>query len=40
MSTVWGSNIKITIFGESHSSAIGVVIDNLPAGVPLDIAEI
>lgn len=40
MSAVYGSNIKITIFGESHSSAIGVVIDNLPAGVPLDMAEI
>lgn len=40
MSTVWGSNIKITIFGESHSEAIGVVIDNLPAGVKLNINEI
>lgn len=39
-STVWGSNIKITIFGESHSSAIGVVIDNLPAGMELDMEEI
>lgn len=40
MSTVWGSKIKLTIFGESHSEAIGVVIDNLPAGVKLDIDEI
>ncbi|MDE7070450.1 MAG: chorismate synthase [Clostridia bacterium] len=40
MSTVWGSNIKIAIFGESHSEAIGVVIDNLPAGLTLDMAEI
>ena len=40
MSTVWGSKIKLTIFGESHSEAIGVVIDNLPAGIKLDIDEI
>lgn len=35
-SAVWGDKIKITIFGESHSEAIGVVIDNLPAGASLD----
>lgn len=40
MSTVWGNRIKITVFGESHSEAIGVVIDNLPAGVGLDMQEI
>lgn len=40
MSTTWGSKIKITVFGESHSEAIGVVIDNLPAGISLDMAEI
>lgn len=40
MSTVWGNKIKLTIFGESHSEAIGVVIDNLPAGISLDMQEI
>ena len=40
MSAVWGDKIKITIFGESHSEAIGVVIDNLPSGVVLDMQEI
>ena len=40
MSAVWGDKIKITIFGESHSEAIGVVIDNLPSGISLDIDEI
>ena len=40
MSTIWGSKIKIAIFGESHSEAIGVVIDNLPSGVKLDVKEI
>ncbi len=36
MSCNFGNNIKITIFGQSHSDAIGVVIDGLPAGVKID----
>lgn len=35
MNTI-GHNIKITFFGESHGPYIGVVIDNLPAGLQLD----
>lgn len=40
MSSMWGNNIKISIFGESHGSGIGVVIDNLPSGIALDWNEI
>ena len=36
MSSTWGTNIKISIFGESHSKGIGVVIDGIPAGTRLD----
>ncbi|MCI8609068.1 MAG: chorismate synthase [Firmicutes bacterium] len=32
MSSTWGKRIKITIFGESHGKAIGVVADGFPAG--------
>ena len=32
----FGNNIKITIFGQSHSETIGVVIDGLPAGFKID----
>ena len=33
----WGNKIKLSIFGESHGPAIGIVMDGLPAGVPLDL---
>ncbi len=35
MNTI-GHNIKVTFFGESHGPYIGVVFDNLPAGIELD----
>jgi len=35
MNTI-GHNIKITFFGESHGPYIGVVLDNLPAGILID----
>ena len=31
-----GNQLKITIFGESHGPAIGVTMDGLPGGQPLD----
>jgi len=40
MSSTWGTNIEITIFGESHGQGIGIVIGNLPAGVELDMEDI
>ncbi len=30
-----GRNFRVTIFGESHGEALGVVIDGAPAGMPL-----
>ena len=32
----WGNTIKISIFGESHGTGIGVVIDGFPSGVMYD----
>lgn len=32
MSSCYGENIKLSIFGQSHSAAIGMVLDGVPAG--------
>lgn len=40
LSGMWGNNIKISIFGESHGSAIGINVDNLPSGFTLDMKEV
>ncbi len=40
MSSIWGNKVKLSIFGESHSRAIGGVIDNLPPGIDVDLDEI
>jgi chorismate synthase len=32
----WGNNIKLSIFGESHGKAIGVILDGLPPGMDVD----
>ncbi len=38
-SNSFGSLLRITAFGESHGSALGVVIDGCPAGIPLSEAD-
>jgi len=36
----FGNIFKITTWGESHGKALGVVIDGVPAGLPLDESDI
>lgn len=36
----FGNKVKVTVFGESHASAIGVTVDGLPAGTPVNEAYI
>lgn len=40
MSSEYGKNIKISIFGQSHSEGIGVVIDGLPPAHDMDMDEV
>lgn len=40
MSSNFGEKVKITIFGQSHSEAIGVVIDGLPVGEAIDMEQV
>jgi chorismate synthase len=37
MSGVWGKNIVISIFGESHGRSIGITMNGIPAGLTLDL---
>ena len=40
MSSSYGENIRLTIFGQSHSPAIGMTLEGLPAGKKIDFAEL
>ena len=36
MASTWGNNIRLSVFGGSHTGAIGVVLDNLPPNEKID----
>ena len=36
MGSTWKNRLSLTVFGQSHGSAIGVTVDGLPAGEPVD----
>jgi len=40
MSSDFGRRLKISLFGESHGEKVGVVIDGMPAGEPVDMDEL
>ena len=40
MSSEFGHLLKISVFGQSHGKAIGVVVDGLPAGEAIDLGEL
>lgn len=36
MGSTFGKLLRLSVFGESHGKAIGVVLDNFPAGIAID----
>ena len=36
----YGKNLKVTIFGQSHAPAIGVILEGYPAGITIDMQGI
>lgn len=40
MSSSYGENLRLSIFGQSHSAAIGVTIEGIPAGERIDMEEL
>ena len=36
MSSTYGEKLKLSIFGQSHGAAIGMTLDGIPAGLPVD----
>ena len=40
MSSTYGEMIRLSIFGESHGAAIGMTLDGVPAGLPVDLDKL
>lgn len=40
MSSVYGQHLKLTVFGQSHALAIGMALDGIPAGLPVDLGHL
>ena len=40
MSSTYGKVLKVSVFGQSHSKGIGVVIDGIPAGEKIDFEKL
>lgn len=40
MSSTYGESLKLSIFGQSHGAAIGMTLDGIPAGLPVDLDEL
>lgn len=36
MSSIYGNNLKLSIFGQSHGPSIGMTLDGIPAGLPVN----
>ena len=40
MSSTYGESLKLSIFGQSHGAAIGMTLDGIPAGLPVNMEKL
>lgn len=40
MSSTYGERLHLSIFGQSHGAGIGMTLDGIPAGLPVDLYEL
>lgn len=40
MSSTYGETLRLSIFGQSHGAAIGMTLDGIPAGLPVDLERL
>ena len=40
MGSTYGENLKLSIFGQSHGPSIGMTLDGIPAGLPVDVEKL
>lgn len=40
MSSTYGERLKLSIFGQSHGPSIGMTLDGIPAGLPVDFEKL
>ncbi|MBR1629736.1 MAG: chorismate synthase [Lachnospiraceae bacterium] len=40
MGSIFGTLFRVSTWGESHGAAVGVVVDGVPAGLPLEMEEV
>ena len=40
MSSTYGENLKLSIFGQSHGPSVGMVLDGIPSGLPVDMDKL
>lgn len=40
MSSTYGNMLRLSIFGQSHCAGIGMTLDGIPAGLPVDLTDL
>ena len=40
MGSTWGNNLKLSLWGESHGKAVGIVADGFPHGFKIDFSRL